>query len=87
VVVGAEPRRRTERGGRRSGLLGGTWLERSHGTGWSPEQSSMEIERERRALEQVRRRGGERDKDIVWIRRRGGDFFGASMLFKISFTC
>jgi hypothetical protein len=47
----------------------------------------MEIERERRGPEQVRRHGGERDKNIVWIRRRGRDFFGAGMLFKISSAC
>jgi hypothetical protein len=28
-----------------------------------------------RGPEQVRRRGGERDKYIMWIRMRGGDFF------------
>jgi hypothetical protein len=32
-------------------------------------------EREMRGPEQVRRRGGERDKYIMWIRMRGGDFF------------
>jgi hypothetical protein len=48
---------------------------------------SADQERERRGSEQVRRRGGERDKDIVWIRRRGDDFFGADVLFKISSAC
>jgi hypothetical protein len=28
-----------------------------------------------------------RDNDIVWIRRHGGDFFGAGVLFKISSAC
>jgi hypothetical protein len=36
---------------------------------------AMQIEREMRGPEQVRRRGGERDKDIMWIRMHGGDFF------------
>jgi hypothetical protein len=36
---------------------------------------SADQERERRGSEQVRRRGGERDKDIMWIRMHGGDFF------------
>jgi hypothetical protein len=43
-------------------------------------------EREGRGPEQVRRRGGERDKDIMWIRRCGGNFFGADVLFKISYV-
>jgi hypothetical protein len=67
VVVRAEPPRRTARGGRWSDRQGDARPESSRGTGWSPEQSPMEIERERerRGLEQVRRCGGERDKDIV----------------------
>jgi hypothetical protein len=48
VVVGVEPQRHTVWGGRRSGRLGGTRSERSRDTRWSPEQSPMEIERERR---------------------------------------
>jgi hypothetical protein len=50
-------------------------------------QIERERERERSRPEQVRRCGGERDKDIVWIRRRDGDFLGAGVLFQISFTC
>jgi hypothetical protein len=48
---------------------------------------AMQIEREMRGPEQVRRRGGERDKYIMWIRMRGGDFFFAGVLFKISSAC
>jgi hypothetical protein len=36
------------RGGRQSGRPSGARPERSHDTGWSLEQSPMEIERERR---------------------------------------
>jgi hypothetical protein len=54
VVVRAEPRRRTARGGHRSGRLGGAWPKRSHGMGWSLEQSPMEIEREREREERIR---------------------------------
>jgi hypothetical protein len=49
--------------------------------------ADRERERERRGPEQVRRHGEERDKDIVWIRMSSGDFFGASMLLKISSAC
>jgi hypothetical protein len=89
------------RGGRRSSRLGDTRPERSHGTGWSSAQSPIEIEREertrcsadrerereRRGPKQVKSRGEERDKDIMWITRHDGDFFGADVMFKISSTC
>jgi hypothetical protein len=48
LIIGAITR---ARGGHRSGRLGGAWPERSRGTGWSLEQSPMEIERERRGPE------------------------------------
>jgi hypothetical protein len=48
VVVRAESRRRTARGGHRSSRLGGARPKRSRGMGWSLEQSPMEIEREER---------------------------------------
>jgi hypothetical protein len=48
MVVRAEPRWHTAWGGHQSGRSGDARPERSRDTGWSLEQSLMEIERERR---------------------------------------
>jgi hypothetical protein len=68
------PGRRTTRAEPWHGVIAGAVTngdrEREERTRCSADQA-----RERRGSEQVRRRGGERDKDIVWIRMRGGDFF------------
>jgi hypothetical protein len=77
-MAGAEPQH---------GVVVGAVTDGDRGRGPGAVQIERERERERSRPEQVRRCGGERDKDIVWIRRRDGDFLGAGVLFQISFTC